>query len=69
MWPNSYEIVESHAHTNKINNDRDVIIQSTQTTHTIQILCAAATVMVAATAAATDANSLTALSGCVWSEC
>lgn len=55
--------------TNKINNDRDVIIQSTQTTHTIQILCAAATVMVAATAAATDANSLTALSGCVWSEC
>lgn len=49
-------------HTNKINNDRDVIIQSTQTTHFIQILCAAATATAAAAAAD---NTLTTVSGCM----
>lgn len=58
---NSYRIVKSHAHTNKINNDRDVIIQSTQTTHTIQILCCGHGHRTTA--------ALTVLSGYVWSEC
>lgn len=69
MWPNTYKIVECHAHTNKINNDRDVVILSTQTMHTIQIWCVAATVMVGAAAVASVSATLTALSGCVRSEC